>query len=141
MRELPGLFRICGDRVEGFADGHILSEAVALSLRADENALWIGTQTHGLVRLQEARIRRLTPDNGLGHEMVSSVSQRRDGSIVVGTTGRGLTLLNATFDRQSATIYDADNGLPVHRVTAVLEDSNQSLWAGTSGAGVRIPRS
>ena len=131
-----GLFRICGDRVEGFPDGHILGEAVVLSLRADNGALWVGTQTQGLVRLQEGRIRRLTPDSGLGHQMVSSVSQRRDGTVVVGTTGRGLTLLNAAFDRQSATIYDTENGLPTNRITAVLEDSEQRLWAGTSGAGL-----
>lgn len=129
-----GLLRRCGGRsIEAFPEGHVLADAVVLSVFVDRDGdLWVGTQTDGLIRLRDAPIGALDRRSGLADTMISSVSQAADGTILVGTTGAGVGLVGP----QGSHPPGIAAGLPTQRVTAVLPDPSGAIWIGTSGGGV-----
>ncbi len=105
------------------------SGAAVYALRADaHDGLWVGTDS-GLYRLAgtgHARPVAAVPDR------VRSLLVDHDGSLWIGTYGRGIKRLRA--DRvESLTRAD---GLSNDIILALFEDSEHDLWLGTYGGGL-----
>jgi ligand-binding sensor domain-containing protein/signal transduction histidine kinase len=79
-------------------------------------------------------VRRLSGDDGLPQDAVTSLAQTGDGYLWVGT-GFGL----ARFDGARFTVFDRFNTPALHSdaVTALTEDSRGRLWIGTTRGLVR----
>lgn len=78
-----------------------------------------------------------TTDNGLPQNSVRSIIQTRDGYLWL-TTFDGLV----RFDGARFTVFDKSNtrGLSSNRFTALYEDKNGTLWAGTGDGGLTLYR-
>jgi len=78
-----------------------------------------------------------TTDNGLPQNSVRSITQTRDGYLWLTTFG-GLV----RFDGVRFTVFDKSNtrGLSTDRFTALYEDHDGTLWAGTGDGGLTLYR-
>lgn len=102
------------------------------ALAGDGTALWVGTDAHGLVRLQDGRSTTWTTQNGLAYDRVWTLLIDSAGNLWIGTDGGGLQRL---LDSALQTL-DTTNGLRNNYVWALLEDREGGLWIGTNGGGV-----
>ena len=64
---------------------------------------------------------------------IFSIIERKNGDIVIGTSGYGIFLLRKGAKKA---YYNPTFRLPVEYITAVAEDLKQNLWIGTEGGGV-----
>ncbi len=101
--------------------------------------LWISTWGGGLVQLKDEKITSYTKENGgsdsLGSDLILSLYEDRDGSILVGTDYEGgvFRFNEGKFTR----LWDAGQAL-TNRVTRVIyRDREGELWFGASPGLVR----
>jgi signal transduction histidine kinase/ligand-binding sensor domain-containing protein len=94
-----------------------------------EGNIWLGTEGHGLYRVQRQSIRVYSKEEGLGERNVYPIYQDHSGSIWIGAWGSGLS----RFKAGRFTNYTVADGLPNRLVTALYEDSVGQLWVGTHG--------
>jgi two-component system sensor histidine kinase ChiS len=132
-------------------DPHSLSDGFVRSIYEDRSgALWIGTNTGGLDRLDRegapgAGAEQFThyqndPDDphSLSNDNVQSIYEDRAGVLWVGTLGGGLN----RFDREAEqfTHYQNDpndpHSLSNNSVSSIYEDQAGVLWVGTNGGGL-----
>jgi signal transduction histidine kinase/ligand-binding sensor domain-containing protein/ActR/RegA family two-component response regulator len=105
-----------------------------LSLCADaEGALWVGTDTGGLVRLRPAPFHTVDPPGP--HEAVWAALETVAGDLWIGTNDQGLVHLDA-HGREVSRLTVAD-GLPDNKVRTVLEGPRGELWIGTTAGLAR----
>ncbi len=98
-----------------------------------EGNLWIGTRGGGLVRLESGGLVTYTTGDGLVSDVVNSIHQRRDGSLVVGTDAGWSWWDGERF----ATTDVRELGLPYYpEVYVIEEDWRGRLWLGTESAGL-----
>ena len=122
-----------------------------------DGTLWIATDG-GLQRLRDGHLRGFTTRDGLSSNQIRALYRDRAGSFWVGTQGGGLNRLRAeagpSRDAAESTappqpvgtletsetfvigVLDAARGLSSNIVNAILEDSEGSLWLGTSTGGL-----
>ncbi|MEP0548126.1 MAG: two-component regulator propeller domain-containing protein [Rhodothermales bacterium] len=103
-------------------------------LRQDrEGSLWIGTDGRGLARVRDAKVTPFTTREGLGHDVVFSVTETSDGAVWVGTEGGGVSRIRNGRVEQTLTAAD---GLADDHVSTVYGTRDGALWIGTDGAGL-----
>lgn len=107
--------------------------AVSALLEDHGGAIWIGTISTGLFRLQQGHIEHLGTEDGLPNNRVLAIFQDREGSIWVGTNGGLFRLRSAPF-----VTLTREQGLAGNYVRALLSHSDGSLWVGTSEGVSRI---
>ena len=124
-----GLFRIENGSVARFSrrDG-LPSDNVACLFPGRGSDLWACAET-GLVQIANGKI-RVFPSG----EPVTAAAQRADGSIWLGGEGRGLRVWNGT----QFTSYSLQSLPPYARVQAMLSDSGDALWIGTTAGLIRL---
>jgi PAS domain S-box-containing protein len=111
---------------------------VSAFLEDSTGALWIGGYA-GLFRWQDGRLRDLTGAAGLTHVEVTALVPGRDGSLWIGTHGRGLLRYrDGRFTRMAAGGAGAAGGGANEAVEAVAVDRH-GVWAGTP-AGLDLVR-
>lgn len=96
--------------------------------------LWFGTDGGGLSRFDGTTWTTYTTvstSNGLAGDNIASITQTRDGAIWIGTRYFGLS----RFDGATWTKFSTAGTLGLGDVTALAEDADGILWAGT-GVGV-----
>ncbi|HEU4628610.1 MAG TPA: two-component regulator propeller domain-containing protein [Gemmatimonadaceae bacterium] len=93
-----------------------------------EGSLWVGTD-RGLLQLVRRKVYALTRREGLAEGFTVPVLQTRDGAMWVGTWGGGL---HRYADGRLTRRYTVADGLPDHRVRALYEAGDGTLWVGTS---------
>jgi signal transduction histidine kinase/ligand-binding sensor domain-containing protein/CheY-like chemotaxis protein/HPt (histidine-containing phosphotransfer) domain-containing protein len=100
-------------------------------LEDNEGSLWIGSYSVGLLRLHDAKFPTAGEPEGLQSNLAWSIVPRKSGGLWVGTD-RGLSsYVNGKF-----TQYAGPAGHENTRVRAVMEDHENTVWAGTAGAGL-----
>lgn len=127
-----GLNRLKTPSVAMIDTSHGLSHKVALPiLQSRSGEVWIGTAGGGLNRYAHGVFTNFTTADGLGTNVVISLAEDRDGSLLIGTTG-GISRFS------SGTIRDAslsDEGAQLVALS-MLVDRSGSLWIGTQGSGI-----
>jgi signal transduction histidine kinase/ligand-binding sensor domain-containing protein len=94
-----------------------------------EGNIWLGTEGHGLYRLQKQSIHTYSKEQGLGERNIYPIYQDRSGDIWIGDWGSGLS----RFKAGKFINYTTSDGLPNKLVTALYEDRAGELWVGTHG--------
>jgi signal transduction histidine kinase/ligand-binding sensor domain-containing protein/DNA-binding response OmpR family regulator len=115
----------------GIADG-LAGPIIVQIAQGRDGVLWFATN-HGVSRLQNGKLSNFTKELGMPAAVVRSVFEDKDGVLWIGTHASGL------FRVQSGkfTVYPRSLGLPME-ITALTEDNNNNLWAGTSQGVLRI---
>ncbi|MEJ7578247.1 MAG: two-component regulator propeller domain-containing protein [Pyrinomonadaceae bacterium] len=95
----------------------------------NEGALWVGTSAAGLLRMKDGEFTAFTREAGLAADVITSIAQEKDGSLLVGTSA-GLSRFR---DGRFSTIARKDR-LPDDVVMNVLRDRrDESIWVATRG--------
>ncbi len=140
MGARDGLHELCVKRFASYTRQQGLTHNNVMSVLEDRSGnLWISTWGGGLDRLKDEKITSYTRENGgsdsLGSDLVLSLYEDRDGSILVGTDYEGGTFRfsEGKFTR----LWDAGQAL-TNRVTRVIyRDREGELWFGASPGLVR----
>ena len=102
--------------------------------------LLIGTKGGGIdiFDVNGNHIRELSVKNGLSNNSVLSFHERDDGSIWVGTDGKGVDIISPDYHtiRNFPRDFKEVNPLNFASVYRILEESSQRIYLGTSGSGV-----
>ena len=83
-------------------------------------------------------IRGISVKDGLSNNSVLSLNEREDGSIWVGTDGKGIDIISKDYKlvRNFPRDFKSSNPLSFASVYRILEDSDHRIFLGTSGYGV-----
>jgi signal transduction histidine kinase/ligand-binding sensor domain-containing protein/CheY-like chemotaxis protein len=109
-----------------------LPDEVTCLVKGRDGSLWIGTSTHGIVRLLAGRRTSITARDGLSSDRVMALHEDRQGVLWVGTLDGGL---NRVSPGRIAT-FTSKQGLSSDSVMSIAEDAEGSLWVGTAGGGL-----
>lgn len=123
------------------SSGSLSYPIVRSILVTSRNLMLIGTKGGGIDIFDSkgVLVRNISVNNGLSNNSVLSFHERADGSIWVGTDGRGIDILSP--DLRSVKNFPRDYlpedaGPGFASVYRILEDSDHRLFIGTSGFGV-----
>jgi len=109
-------------------------------LITQKKEILIGTKGGGIDIFDSKgnHIKEISVKNGLSNNSVLSFHEHSDGSIWVGTDGKGVDIISPDLKRIKNFPRDFfDNSYPdFASVYRILEDSDQHLYLGTSGFGV-----
>ena len=119
-----GVIRLQGDR---FNPAPVAPGTFDMDIRAlcadREGNLWVGTSSCGLICLRHKQLTTLAADAGLGNEVVHSVGEMPDGSLVAATEDGIYYQQDGKFKRQYLSKADIYVG-----TRSVLPTSDSNLW-------------
>ena len=128
-------FRPAGGSWQQLVANLPFSQAETLCLVADESAsIWIGSRTSGLHQAVPRPMSTFFLPPANHQNVLLTVCVRRDGSIWGGTDGAGVFRWTETATNR----YGELLALAGLQVNALLEDSHQDFWAGTSAGLYRF---
>ena len=120
--------------INGIADVQTYTHANGLAensvysiFLSQDGAVWAGTLTGGVSKLNDKQFTTYTLANGLASNTVSSITQTRDGTMWFGTPNGLSSLVGDHW-----TTYGMKQGLPSNEVFCLFEDASGVLWIGTS---------
>lgn len=122
-----GLFRFDGMRFTEIDIGPTNNLAIASLCEDRDGSLWVGLETHGLVRLQGQSLWSYGRTNGLPSTFVRAICNGKGGIIWLATKG-GL----ARYQDGRFRTFTQEHGLAGLSVEAICEDPDGNLWVGTS---------
>lgn len=130
-----GLLRLVDGRLVPFTTPTFDGSALAITtLHVDRaGALWIGTIERGLFRVHAGQVDHFDEDSGLSGNLVTAVTEDREGSIWV-TTSQGLD----RFSDTPVVTTSPREGLCSPEAASVLATRDGSIWTGGDGALSRI---
>ncbi len=102
----------------------------------DEGNLWAGSHLFGLSQIRQTLLTPFGPPEGLTASSSRSIYQKKDGTLLVGLEGGGVSYLEQGEFKALPTRYGLDNA----KVYSILEDANGELWFGTENGITRIYR-
>jgi diguanylate cyclase (GGDEF)-like protein len=114
----------------------LANERVNSLLQDVDNNIWLGTNKHGIFRLNENNLEQLDDGNGLPNNRVSSLYQDKEKSIWVGTSSGLFRLREAPF-----ITLTTKQGLSGNYIRSVLSHSDGSLYVGSSKGLNKIHKS
>lgn len=125
----------------------ILNDNVIFSVHKNDIGLWIGTSSGGLNLITDSKAYQFSNDNNSqNHIAGSTVRALQEDTInkrLWIATSRGLSMLNLKdFSPENATIsnllhnHGDTNSISTNFLLDITLDSNQNLWAATSGHGI-----
>jgi signal transduction histidine kinase/ligand-binding sensor domain-containing protein len=91
-------------------------------------ALWIGTMSHGLFRVEGTNVTRIETSHG----RIKTIALDREGSVWVGTDGGGLNRLRLRV----VELRGKEEGLPFETVRSACEDAEGVPWVVTQNGNV-----
>lgn len=92
-----------------------------------DGAIWIATSRQGLLRLDEGRLKRVSP-----YPSVNYVTEDREGNLWAATDGSGVGQLR----EKSYQLFNTASGLGQDVVSSVAEDSTGRIWLANRSGGV-----
>ncbi|MBL4655773.1 MAG: hypothetical protein JKY33_08125, partial [Bacteroidia bacterium] len=127
------LYKYDGQEFQTF-DSKELENIGITALHIDHKEdLWIGTWQNGVFKYNGSDFTNYTTQNGLTHNIVSSITEDKDRNIWLGTYG-GLTKYNGdVFER-----YTPKGELKVSVIYSLMVDYEGNLWIGTAGQGLGV---
>ncbi len=126
-----GLFRLRGGRTEAVIEG--LPDPKVDSLVAVGNQLWVGTDS-GIVRWDGTKLTKNGIPRALDGVEALAMIVDRDSNLWVGTNSRGLLRLSP---RGVASLEEPGSSSN-YAITALFEDREGDLWAGSAGGLERL---
>jgi len=118
--------------IRKFQSIQIAPSATMDFLRVDDK-IWIATTTDILIKSDSSNVlipfNRLYPDVKLSDNNIQALAKNRNGEVFIGTFWGGLNVLNLK-DKKTTQL------LPNTKVTDVLIDSRENIWAATLSNGV-----
>lgn len=105
----------------------LANERISSLLQDAHNNIWLGTDNHGIFRLNKNNVEQLDDHHGLPNNKISSLYQDKEQSIWVGTSSGLFRLREAPF-----ITLTTEQGLSGNYIRSVLSHSNGSLWVGNS---------
>jgi ligand-binding sensor domain-containing protein/signal transduction histidine kinase len=130
-----GVVRFDGVRFDPFREDELAAlgarQVLALAEGGD-GSLWIGSYGGGLVRFRDGRLRRWGTGEGLPSNIVRTVVEDADGSILLGTQ-RGLCRIR---DGRAEAVPLGSGGEAEPIVGAIRRGRDGTLWVGTQGRGL-----
>ncbi|MBA4148517.1 MAG: hypothetical protein H0X66_10425 [Verrucomicrobia bacterium] len=96
-----------------------------------EGNLWVGNNL-GLNRLKIQKIKTLTKNDGLPHNLITSVLEDRDHNLWIATYGGGLSRLASG----RITVFTTDHGLPNNHLLGLWQTKDGAIWVGSDQKGV-----
>ncbi|HEY9402459.1 MAG TPA: two-component regulator propeller domain-containing protein [Pyrinomonadaceae bacterium] len=94
-----------------------------------ENALWVGTENQGVVRIHNGQVDRFRGADGLSSDTVRGFYEDREGNLWV-TTTEGIDC----FRNTPVVSFSTREGLAANEVASVLAAGDGRVWAGNLGA-------
>jgi signal transduction histidine kinase/CheY-like chemotaxis protein/streptogramin lyase len=106
------------------------------------NNIWIGYYTKG-IDILDTQTNTITGDkfnnNSFGHNTISSIAQKEDGKIYIGTDGSGIIVFDPdTKSFHQYTNSGANNSLISNTIRQIYVSSEGTVWIGCWGGGVSI---
>ena len=105
----------------------LANERIISLLQDSEHNIWLGTNDHGIFKLNKNKLEQLDENNGLPNNRISSLYQDKEQSIWVGTSNGLFRLGEAPF-----ITLTTKQGLSGNFIRSVLSHSDGSLWVGNS---------
>ena len=96
-----------------------------------EKSIWIGTDSRGLTRLRDGKIKTFSAESGLPHEYVVYMHEDRDKNLRIGTMDGLARFDKGVLSRESMKIEFSDAV-----VGPICEDKEGNIWFGTYGSGL-----
>jgi ligand-binding sensor domain-containing protein/signal transduction histidine kinase len=128
------LYRFSGQAAKPYRFAGPLGETRIRNLFRDRaGILWVGTDGHGLWRIEGSRSIQYTKRDGLINDFVRAIYQARDGSIWIGTDEGVSRWRQGRFLN-----YGMQQGLCYFSIRALAEDRNGDLWIGTDHGVSRL---
>ena len=120
------------------APGDLAIGAVTAMAQATDGAVWLGTESRGVLRYDGVNWQVFAAADGLPADRVLSVASAPDGSVWVGTVGGVVRF--TTSERESSAggrwrilqVFTEENGLPSNLVTSVRVGRDGTVWVGTA---------
>ena len=130
-----GLIRLQGNEVREVIAGGVSQNYVRILSRGPDGALWVGSSTRGLWRIQGEDQQLFTVADGLPSDKIRSLSHDADGTLWIGTFGGGLgAFRDGRFLR-----FTAKDGLLSDNIAKITDDG-ESLWLSTTLGICRIKK-
>lgn len=111
---------------------------------ADENIIWIGTESGGINKLSPRKLsvksyvhNKDNPES-LSGNLINSIYEDNNGNLWVGTVERGLNLKKNNEERFTHFTTDYPALLTHNTISAITADNNNRLWVGTWGLGLNL---
>ena len=103
------------------------NERIISLLQDSDHNIWLGSNDHGIFKLNKDKLEQLDERNGLPNNRISSLYQDKEQSIWVGTSNGLFRLREAPF-----ITLTTKQGLSGDFVRSVLSHSDGSIWVGSS---------
>jgi ligand-binding sensor domain-containing protein/signal transduction histidine kinase len=120
------LYLIHNDVARRVTYGGLNNIKVRNVFRAQDGALWIGTDGSGAYRIEGDQIRHYTAPSELTNNFIRGFLESRDGSIWI-ATDEGVSRISAG----ESTKFTEANGLVFYSIRSLLQDRDGVLWIGT----------
>lgn len=121
---------------QSFLPDGISQQAVVCLAQGADGTIWAGTYDNGLMGISGNRIRVFNKNNGLASNDIWSVIYNPDGTLLLGTLGEGLQILNpATMESHMLTT--SNSGLPSDFISSMCQAPDGRTYLGTAG-GVAV---
>jgi signal transduction histidine kinase/ligand-binding sensor domain-containing protein len=104
----------------------VASVSVRNTYRARDGTLWLGTDGHGVIRINGPSSQRFTTRNGLVNDFVRAFCEDREGVLWIGTDGGVSRWRSGRFES-----YRTENGLAYGSVRVLMEDRRGTIWIAT----------
>lgn len=119
-----------GSKFEEFPTSYFPSDTQFKSVLVDnEGNYWVGTSAKGLYQLKERAITMIDEEQGLGNEIMLSLSKLQNGNILFSTNCGGIY----EWDGERAIYSTIHDYLGSYCNWSVLEDSKSRIWIGNRG--------
>lgn len=130
-----GVYLYEDGKISPFEKDSVLSNSSVWSVFMDRDKnLWFATQQNGVIYFNKKTntFKHFTSKNGLMNDQIFSVSQREDGTVLVGTL-TGLNEINSSFNVSEANEISTNRNICYW---SVLKDKKNEFYYGTYAEGL-----
>ena len=125
------LYRLENGEFTGFSADEGMPKSFVRAIVQDESdVIWLGTETDGLCRFAENRVKCYTKADGLSSSRITGLLIDREQTLWAATNERGINRVTG----QAITALSKKEGLFDSNVYPLLEDSQGSFWIGAFNA-------